>query len=57
MASLVKPGGKIILYFLEQEEKEKKFFYLVGSVMFFSLPLSKDSVVRVLKMLGSLMYS
>ena len=52
MASLVKPGGKIILYFLEQEEKEGKCFYLVGSEMFFSLPLSKDSVVKSIEDAG-----
>ena len=46
MASLVKPGGKIILYFVEQEEVEGKCFYLVGSEMFFSLPLFKASVVK-----------
>ena len=49
MASLVKPGGKIILYSAEQEEIRGKCFYLVGSEMFFGLPLSKASVVKAIE--------
>ena len=47
MASLVKPGGKIVLYLAELEEVEgKKCFYLVGSEMFSCLSISKASVVK-----------
>ena len=52
MASLVKSGGKIILYFVEREEVEGKAFYLVGSEKFFTLPLSKDFVVKSIEDAG-----
>ena len=51
MAPLVKPGGKIILYFVDQERAQKAF-YCVGSEMFFSLPISKDSIVKEIKSSG-----
>ena len=52
MALLVKPGGKIILYFAELEEVKGKSFYPVGSQMFFSLPISKVTVVKCIEDAG-----
>ena len=52
MAPLVRPGGKIILYFVERDEVEGKAFYLVGSEMFFSLPISKTTVLKGIKDAG-----
>ena len=52
LASLVKPGGKIILYFADQHEVDGKCFYLVGSEMFFGLPLSKAIAVKCIEDVG-----
>ena len=52
MATLVKPRGKIILYLVEREGVEGKSFYLIGSEKFFSLPLSKDTVVKGIEDVG-----
>ena len=49
MASLIKTGGKIILYLAEVERES---FYMVGSERFFCLPISKDSVVKGIKDAG-----
>ena len=55
MASLVKPGGKIVLYFIDQNEAEGmpgKSYYYVGSEIFFTLPISAASVVKALENAG-----
>ena len=46
MASLVKPGGKIILYSVERKILEGKSFYVVGSEVFFGLHISRANVVK-----------
>ena len=46
MASLVKPGGKIILYFVEHKILEEESFYVVGSEMFCNLHISKANALK-----------
>ena len=52
MASLVKPGGKIILYFVDRDEVKEKSFYVVGSEKFLSLPVPIASMVEEIKNAG-----
>ena len=49
MASLIKPGGKLILYLAEEEGEA---FYVVGSENFFSLPISKAGVLKAIEEAG-----
>ena len=55
MASVVKPGGKIALYFIDHKEVKGmpgKCYYFVGSETFFSLPISAPSVIKALECAG-----
>ena len=52
MASLVKPGGRLILYFSDRNEIKGKSFYVVGSDKFLTVPISSTSVVKGMKNAG-----
>ena len=55
MVSLVKPGEKIVLYYIDQTKAEGmpgKYYYFVGSETFFSLPISAPSVIKALERAG-----
>ena len=46
VAELVKPGGKIILYFVERNEVDDKSSYTVGSATFYSLRLFPATAIK-----------